>query len=67
MKITPIKTHKITKNDKTYFVYCKYCSDILHLVSVKAKDHFLQILKEKYAEGMDIEDWYAFKYSLDKD
>jgi len=61
-------TKKETSKGNMYFLKCYYADDILMLASDKARTYFLNHIEKTYAgEEMDIEAWYYFKYSMEKD
>ena len=60
-------TQRETSRGNMYFVKCDYTDDILMLASDKARDYFLDDLEKTHAGELDMEHWYGYKYSLEKE
>ena len=57
-----------TSNGDRYFLKCDYCDDTLMIASEKARQYFLDYIKKEYMQSeADIESWYSYKHSMEKD
>lgn len=50
-----------------WIVKATYIDESLHLASEKAKNTFLSMIENRYFNGMDVEGWYAYMRSMEKD
>lgn len=57
----------ISENNGTSFIEDSVCDGTLMLASEKAKETFLQIIEDNYCGGMDIEGFYYYHHSMEKD
>ncbi|MBK8808435.1 MAG: hypothetical protein IPO21_18115 [Bacteroidales bacterium] len=55
-----------TSKGNMYFVKCVYLDEVLMLASDKVRDYFMEYLEKQYAGEMGMEDWYYFKYAMEK-
>jgi hypothetical protein len=59
-------TERKTSKGKMFFVKCDYLDDVLMLASEKARNFLMTTLEKNYCGEMDMEGWYYFKYSMEK-
>lgn len=57
----------VSTNNEGYIVKCDFLDEDLFLASDKAKNCLLNIIEKTCCNGMDIEGYWAFHHSMEKD
>jgi hypothetical protein len=60
---------ELKKRAGQLFIKAGHTDDVLRIASPRAKQFFLDIVKDRYVRdpGMDIEGWYGFRRAMEKD